>query len=252
VRHPRLVKSVILLLLCIGLALEPVRYSILTVVRLPFTILTRVITSLILLPRLPKVIDERNDLKVKVLLQEVELARLREKLRKHEQAAVLRGANSIKQGTIATIIDRSRIPTQRSVLINKGSQDKIVLSSIIMDVRGVLGRVLEVFPGTSLVLLLTDPESQVAAMVERSRETGLLIGLARKACKLIYLDEDADIEVGDQIITAGLGGPYLTGLPLGTVVSIVRDQNRGTASAIVALAANPSRVESVLCIPPAK
>ena len=89
----------------------------------------------------------------------------------------------------------------------------------------------------------------MAALVERSRETGLVVGRGSGVCELIYLDQDADVQEGDRILTAGLGGTFPKGLVLGTVTRVVRDETSGSARAIVAPAAHLSRLEEVLCIP---
>ena len=60
---------------------------------------------------------------------------------------------------------------------------------------------------------------------------------------------DADLELGDQIVTAGLGGPFPKGVQLGTVTRIVRDPLTGVARASVTPAARLGRLEEVLCLP---
>jgi rod shape-determining protein MreC len=99
-------------------------------------------------------------------------------------------------------------------------------------------------------MLLTDPDSRVAGLVDRSRETGLLVGRAGGRCEFMYLDVDADIQDGDRIVTAGLGGPFPKGLFLGRVARVVRDELTGSARASVVPAARLGRLEEVLCLPP--
>jgi rod shape-determining protein MreC len=110
--------------------------------------------------------------------------------------------------------------------------------------------VIELHPATSLVLLLTDPESRVGGIVERSRETGLLVGKSRSQCEFIYLDVQADIQAGDRILTAGLGGPFPKGLLLGVVAEVIRDEVTGSARAIVNPSARLGKLEEVLCLSP--
>ncbi|MBI3321202.1 MAG: rod shape-determining protein MreC [Candidatus Omnitrophica bacterium] len=155
----------------------------------------------------------------------------------------------IHQGIVASVIGRSTLPVQQTVLLNKGERDGLSLESVIVHPSGVIGRVMALYPTTCLVMLLTDPDSRVAGLVERSRETGLLVGRGRGLCELIYLDARADINEGDQIVTAGLAGSFLKGVPLGTVTRVVRDEPSGSLSAFVAPAAHVSRLEDVLCLP---
>ena len=121
---------------------------------------------------------------------------------------------------------------------------------MIVDETGVIGRVVDVQPATCLVMLLTDPDSRVAALVERSRETGLLVGQGSGRCAFTYVAADADLREGDRIVTAGLGGPFPKGLLLGTVAHLTRDELSGSATASVIPAARLNRLEEVLCLSP--
>ena len=97
--------------------------------------------------------------------------------------------------------------------------------------------------------MLTDPESRVAGVVERSRETGLLVGQGNGACELLYLDPDADVKEGDRVVTAGLGGPFPKGLVLGVVTRVIKEEETGTLRAAVRPSVRLGQVEDVLCLP---
>ena len=230
---------------------EPLRHATLSVIRFPFTVLRLGAGALVTLPRLPGLTREQAGLREELLQRQLENATLREALRQAQQAQRLLEAASAPQGVVAAIIGRSTIPTQQTILLNRGAQDSLSLESVIVDTEGVVGRAVEVQPRACLVMLLTDPESRVAALVERSRETGLLVGRGLGQCELLYLEVHADIEVGDRILTAGLGGVFPKGLLLGTVVRVTRDEEAGIASAIVQPAARLGRLEDVLCLPAA-
>ena len=230
---------------------EPVRRSTLSVLRLPFTLIKTCVALLVTLPNLPSLAHENASLRAELLQRQLESAQLREALRQAEQTSRLLEAVSSPTGVVAEIIERSTIPTQQTMLVDKGQQHGLTLDSAIVAASGVVGRVMEVHGKTSLIMLLTDPESRVAGIVERSRETGLLIGRGLGQCEFIYLDVHADIEVGDRVVTAGLGGVYPKGLLLGVVSRVMRDEASGTASALVQPATRLSQLEEVLCLPPA-
>jgi len=176
-------------------------------------------------------------------------ARLREELRHVKQSQGLLETAS-RGEIVATVLSRSTIPTQQTVLLNKGSRQGLTLETAVIDANGVVGRVTELHTVTSLVTLLTDPDSRIAGLVERSRESGLLVGRGHGQCEFIYLDAQADIEAGDRILTAGFGGPLPKGLLLGTVTHVVRDEASGAARALVRPAAHLGRLEEVLCLLP--
>ena len=180
---------------------------------------------------------------------QLEQAESREQNRLQRQTDALLNLTTAHQGVVATVIGRSIVPTQHTVLLNRGGQHGLTLDSIIVDEAGVIGRVIEVQPATCLVMLLTDPDSRVASLVERTRESGLLVGDGTGRCSMIYLEAGAEIQDGDRIVTAELGGPFPKGLLLGVVSHVTRDELSGSATASVVPAARLSRLEDVLCLP---
>lgn len=247
-RHPR-VRLISVLLLGVVLVLqEPVRRSAFVLLRFPFTFTKASVVALLTLPRLPVLAEENTRLRTELIQQQLTVAQLHEALRRGQQSqALLQNAPS-RQGMAASVIARSTIPTQQTVVIDRGSRDGLTMESVLVDASGVVGRITELHEAASLVLLLTDSESRVAGIIERSRESGLLVGRGRGECEFLYLDVDADITEGDRILTAGLNGAFPKGLLLGTVTRVVRDQIIGSTSAWVRPAASLGRVEEVLCL----
>ncbi len=231
---------------------EPVRRQVLTILRAPFVVTKTCISALLLLPRLPALAQENATLRAELIQRQLETAQLRETLRHTQHAHILLStAAPSGQGLVATVIGRSPLPTQHTLLLDKGARDGLDLESVIVDTAGLIGRVREGSPSSCLVILLTDPESRIAALVERTRETGLVVGRGRGQCELVYLDLHAEVAEGDRVVTAGLGGTFPKGLLIGTVIKVVRDDASGSASAWVRPAAELGRLEEVLCLPSA-
>ena len=250
---PRSVRPVPLVTLFIILVLaasSAVRSAALTIVRLPFTILSSAVQMVLTLPRLPSLSKEHAVLQAALARRQVENAELREALRHLEHGRELLETLSDVHGTVAPVIGRSLLPTQQTVLLGRGRRSSLVLDTIVLEVDGVVGRVIEVQPHTALVLLLTDADSRVAGLVARSRETGLLVGRGQAELELAYVDPDADIIEGDAVVTAGLGGPFPKGLPLGTVVRVTKDAASGISRVRVRPAARLGVLEEVVCVPP--
>ena len=238
------------LLLGAALAFQAsIRQSALALLRLPFTVTRSAVLTLITLTRVPGLARENERLRVELMQRQVELSALQEALRRGAAAHALTASVPSVKGIVGSVIGRSTIPTQQTVLLNQGERHGLTVESVILDASGLIGRVTELHPTTALVTLLTDPDSRIAALVERSRETGLLVGRGRGRCELIYLEADADLEAGDRIVTAGLGGPFPKGVLLGTAVRVVRDERAGAAWASVEPAARLGRLEEVLCLP---
>lgn len=248
-RPPRVVLLSALLGGAILLLHQPIRAETLAILRFPFTIVRSLVIILVSLPHLPSLAQENAQLRTEAVQRQLELAQLREALRQAQQAHALFEARPSPDGVVATIMSRSILPTQHTVLLNRGSRDGLTLESVIVDASGVVGRVIELHRSSALVMLLTDPESRIAGVVERSRESGLLTGDGTGACQLIYLDAQADLQEGDRVVTAGLGGGLMPkGLLLGTVRRVMRDDAAGTAHASVIPAARLGQAEEVLCL----
>jgi len=229
----------------------PSRELAFTILRFPFRVVRTGIDVALRLPVLPALSQENAALRAQLLQRQMEVSQLREQVRYREQERILQKANPRQEGGIVgRIIGRSPVPTQQTILINRGQRDGLSLDTVILDADGVVGWVLELHFSTALVLLITDTESRIAAMLERTRQTGLLVGRQMGACELVYLDDEADVKLGDRVITAGLSGPFPKGMVLGEVVDITRDPKSGTAKARVRPKAQLGRLEEVLCLLP--
>ena len=247
-RHPP--RLLVLGALAVGAVLvlhDPVRRNTLAVLRFPFTVVTTAVDVFRELPRLPSLARDNSALRAELLQRQLEVARLEEVVRRADQATAL-AATPPSEGVMANVIGRSLIPTQHTILLDRGERQGLVLGAAVVHASGVVGRITELHPASALVTLLTDPESRVAGLVERSRETGLLIGQGHGSCELIYLDSGADIKEGDRIVTAGLGGLFPKGLLLGTVARVVKEEETGTLRASIRPAARLSQVEEALCL----
>jgi rod shape-determining protein MreC len=85
--------------------------------------------------------------------------------------------------------------------------------------KGLVGRVLEVTPVSSKVLLITDPLSAVSAVLGRSRNIGVIEGYSTDSLNLRFLGTGSEVAVGDQVATAAISSVVLPGIPIGAVVS---------------------------------
>jgi rod shape-determining protein MreC len=105
----------------------------------------------------------------------------------------------------------------RTMIINKGTKDLILVDMPVVSPTGVVGRIISSNRFTSTVLLITDPRSNVDAITQRSRVKGIIGGNGRKDLELKYIRELDDVKEGDRLVTAGLGNIYPKGLLIGTV-----------------------------------
>jgi rod shape-determining protein MreC len=114
----------------------------------------------------------------------------------------------------------------QTVIVDRGENDGIVKSMVARNEKGVVGQIIQVSPNYSKILLANAPSSAIDAMVQKNRVRGILKWARKDGYVLYYVLKKADVAVGDQIVTAGIGGVFPTGIPLGTV-SAVRKKQRG-------------------------
>ena len=137
----------------------------------------------------------------------------------------------------------------RSLTVNRGRGDHVARLTAVISPDGLVGRVVEVRPGASIVQVLTDPASTVGAHVVRTRRSGIVEGDPRGTMRFKYMARDGSgIVAGDVIVTSGQGGLFPRGIPIGRVRAI---DDRGSALfhyALLAPAVEFARVEEVLLL----
>jgi rod shape-determining protein MreC len=120
----------------------------------------------------------------------------------------------------ARVIANSGGAFARNLLVNAGSDRGIVSGQAAITGEGLVGRVEEVGTRAARILLITDLNSRVPIVVERSRQRAILSGDNSPRPLLRYLDPAGAARIGDRIVTSGEGGVFPPGLPVGAVVTI--------------------------------
>lgn len=151
-------------------------------------------------------------------------------------------------GPVAHIIGRSANAWDQSITIDLGSADGVESGMTILGATGVIGQVSHTTEHSSTVRLLTDPNSGAAVMIQSSRKDGIVRGSINGVLYLEDLDEDVIPEVGDVIITSGLGGSYERGLIIGAVVSVNKSANNPTGAIVVSPNDSASLLEEVIVV----
>jgi rod shape-determining protein MreC len=143
---------------------------------------------------------------------QLEVGRLRTLLELRDQLVV--------PSTAARVIALGTTESARTLLLNRGEQHGVRINDPVITTRGVVGRVMEVAPSISKVQTLADPNSGIAALIQRTRVQGLVVGEGDRGCRMEYVMELSDIEVGDVIITSGLDQMYPKGYMIGVVTEL--------------------------------
>ena len=148
----------------------------------------------------------------------------------------------------ANVVGRDPSNWNETVIIDKGSEDEVAVGMPVVNAQGVVGKIAEVSERKSKVILLTDPGFSAAALVKRSREIGLVSGTLQGLCRMRYLSAEADVKVGDQVITSKLSSSFPEGLFVGEVISVEHKKNGVSLDCIIQPAVPLSQLEEVLII----
>ena len=122
---------------------------------------------------------------------------------------------------MSEILYDARDPSSRKVVLDRGANDSVILGLPVIDNAGVVGQVTRVFPFTSEVTLLTDREQAIPVQVLRNGLRSVAYGRGQSGLlDLRFVTPNADILVGDVLITSGLDGVYPAGLAVAKVIRV--------------------------------
>ncbi|MCL7488051.1 MAG: rod shape-determining protein MreC [Desulfobulbaceae bacterium] len=110
----------------------------------------------------------------------------------------------------------------RTVIVDRGSNDGVIKGMPVVNGEGIVGQVFALTPNYSKVLLAIAPSSALDVLLQKSRVRGILRGTGSLTYKLDYVLKTVDVQEGDQVVTAGYGGLFPTGMPVGVVSKVVR------------------------------
>lgn len=122
----------------------------------------------------------------------------------------------------ARIIGKDPSVWFRNVIIDRGSRDGVARGMAVVNGDGIVGQVFSVSPNFSKVLLAVAPSSAMDVLLQKSRARGILKGTGSLTYELDYILKTTEVNKGDQVVTAGYGGIFPTGLPIGVVSKVVR------------------------------
>jgi len=195
--------------------------------------------------------QENEGLRKRVLQLEQEEVRMAEVEQTDGRLNELLNFRATLEGEVqaARIIGRDPLPWFGTVIINKGDADGVHKNMAVLSPFGVVGQTIATGAHSARVLLITDHNSGVDAVVQRSRARGIVEGALDGHCIMKYLKREEDAEVGDRVVTSGLDGIFPKGIIVGTITHVTRG-NRGLLQ-LAELNTNVplDRIEEVLVVP---
>ena len=153
-----------------------------------------------------------------------------------------------EKAVVASVIGRDATQWSKVVVINKGTRDGIRSHLAVVTDSGVIGQVIHAGLNTSKVLLIVDGRSAVDALFQESRISGVVVGAGEDECMLKFVPNTADVKVGEQVLSSGLGGIFPKGLIIGTVSQVSRKKQGLFQDITLVPSADLSRLEEVLVL----
>lgn len=213
-----------------GLAVEPIFWA----VDLPFTSIDQLSVAW----RDRSEADQRLDeLEVDLARARARLGRLADlELENAQLRALLETARRADQEFVAAELASIDLdPFSHRLMVRRGRSDGIQPGMPVMDARGVLGQVDQVFREFSRVILISDPDHALPVQILPSGERTIAYGSGSlDRIRLTDLPMNADVDPGDFIVTSGIGGRFAPGLPVARVESIRRQPGQAFATAYAA------------------
>lgn len=197
-------------------------------------------------------------LKENAMLRKETRRLIRENSKLHEAAEEnvrLRNALELKKLVSIEMLSSEVISRKESnwfdtATIDRGRNAGIKEGSAVVTYRGLVGQVVEVGPYTSQIVSLSNLNSAVSAMDQRSRCCGILQGQGSDYLILTYLPKDADVKVSDIVVSSGMGGMIPKGFVVGRIVKVVRNKTEGTTSALIKPSVRFDQIEQVFVLKP--
>ncbi|MEG3766746.1 rod shape-determining protein MreC [Alteromonas sp. 14N.309.X.WAT.G.H12] len=153
--------------------------------------------------------------------------------------------------TVAELMAVDNNPFSQQIVINKGAIDGVYLSQTVLDERGIVGQVMEVGTTNSRVVLITDVTHAIPVRSERNNIRFIASGTGSLDELLLeHVPHSVDVEVGDMLVSSGLGNVFPEGYPVAKVSRVVRDESRPFAIVTATPLAKLDRLKYLLLLSP--
>ncbi|HZP42366.1 MAG TPA: rod shape-determining protein MreC [Candidatus Binatia bacterium] len=192
--------------------------------------------------------DENVALRARLRTLQADVDRLREVELENERLRHLLDFRETMVGDFVTarVIGRDAQGRPRTLVIDRGERDGVAKGAAVLAPEGLVGQIALASPHAARVLLISDHNSGVDALVQRTRVHGIVQGTLDDGCILKYVKRTEDVQVGDAVISSGLDGIFPKGMPVGTVTAVDKGGQGLFQNAEVAPRVDFEQLEEVL------
>jgi len=154
-----------------------------------------------------------------------------------------------RRALVAEILSVDLDPYRQRFELNRGLVDDVYIGQALIDAKGVVGQIVRVGPLTSEALLITDADHALPVSVNRNDLRTIAVGTGDSGrLRLPYLTNNANIVVGDLLISSGLGGVFPAGYPVGRVIEVTLRPEQGFAEVLAEPSSSLDRDREVLLV----
>lgn len=146
----------------------------------------------------------------------------------------------------AQIIGRDPSPWFKTIMIDKGVDDGLVKGSPVVVSEGIVGQIIEVSKGYAKVLLITDRNSAVDALVQNSRVRGIVKGNNEDQCSFVYALRKDELKEGELIVSSGLDQVFPKGLKIGRILKVRKVHSQLFQDITIETSVDFDKIEEVL------
>ncbi|MEL7310547.1 MAG: rod shape-determining protein MreC [Pseudomonadota bacterium] len=152
---------------------------------------------------------------------------------------------------VARILEVDGAPFRHRITLDKGANDGVYPKQAIIDAKGVVGQINETGPTSSNAVLISDPDHAIQVEVVRNGLRTVAFGSGEAGLlEIRFLPNNADIEIGDLLVTTSLAGDYPAGYPVGEIVNVTRQPRQAFANVTASPSASLSTLREVLLLSP--
>ena len=258
-------QTLLLVCLCISLMIVDHRYKHLEVVRSNISLALSPLKYLVSLPALTgnwarewftshtELIDDNDMLHAEVRLLNAKLQKLKVLEEENQRLRNLLGSsrNIADHVVVGELLSVDQNPYRQLIEINRGTADGVDIGHAVIDDSGIMGQIVHASRHSSSAILISDPDHATPVSFIRSGIRSVAFGNgSTDQLEIRFLPATADIRIGDELVTSGLGGRFPADYPVATVSLIREDQTRGFVSALAIPKARLDSSREVLVIRP--
>ncbi|MCW6027980.1 rod shape-determining protein MreC [Stenotrophomonas sp. SRS1] len=198
-----------------------------------------------------QLVTENRELRNQLLIANARLTRLQTAALDNAQLRELLNVaeRSGLDVQLAPILDIDLDPVRQRLVLAAGTRDGVHVGQAVIDAGGLMGQVIATTGNSATVLLLTDPDHAVPVTVARNGVRLIVYGRG-DTLELRDIPLSAGVEVGDEIVTSGLGGRFPAGFPVGSITALRPDDTHAFLVGVLKPAAQLDRGRDVLLLRP--